>query len=104
MKIAFTEAGWEDYLWFQQNDRKRLKRINALIKDTVRNPFEGLGKPEPLKSELSGYWSRRITSERTFSTQNARFSSIFLYCFQDRNYLKQLLPSPRFNKGIRVNL
>ena len=53
MKIAFTEAGWEDYLWFQQNDRKRLKRINALIKDTVRNPFEGLGKPEPLKSELS---------------------------------------------------
>jgi len=63
MKIAFTEAGWEDYLWFQQNDRKRLKRINALIKDTIRNPFEGLGKPEPLKSELSGYWSRRITSE-----------------------------------------
>ena len=54
MKISFTEAGWEDYLWFQQNDRKRLKRINALIKDTIRNPFEGLGKPEPLKSELSG--------------------------------------------------
>ncbi len=63
MKIAFTESGWEDYLWFQQNDRKRLKRINALIKDVIRNPFEGLGKPEPLKSDLSGYWSRRITSE-----------------------------------------
>ncbi len=55
MKIAFTESGWEDYLWFQQNDRKRLKRINALIKDVIRNPFEGLGKPEPLKSDLSGY-------------------------------------------------
>ena len=53
MKIAFTEAGWEDYLWFQQNDRKRLKRINALIKDTIRNPFEGLGKPEPLPSALN---------------------------------------------------
>ena len=66
MKIAFTEAGWEDYLWFQQNDRKWLKRINALIKDAIRNPFEGLGKPEPLKSELSGYWSRRITSDDSF--------------------------------------
>ena len=57
MKIAFTEAGWDDYLWFQQNDRKRLKRINALIKDTIRNPFEGLGKPEPLKAELTEYWA-----------------------------------------------
>jgi len=60
MKIAFTETGWKDYLWFQENDRKRLRRINALVKDAIRNPFEGLGKPEPLKSELSGYWSRRI--------------------------------------------
>lgn len=63
MKIAFTELGWKDYLWFQENDRNLLKRINELIKDTTRSPFRGLGKPEPLKSHLSGYWSRRINSE-----------------------------------------
>ena len=63
MKLVFTESGWRDYLWFQENDRKLLKRINALIKDVQRSPFEGLGKPEALKSDLSGYWSRRINSE-----------------------------------------
>ena len=63
MKLVFTELGWKDYLWFQENDRKLVKRINALIKDAQRNPFEGLGKPEPLRSDLSGYWSRRINSE-----------------------------------------
>ena len=63
MKIVFTEAGWEDYLWFQEHDRKLLRRINLLIKDAARNPFQGIGKPEPLKSDLSGYWSRRINSE-----------------------------------------
>ena len=63
MKIAFTESGWNDYLWFQEHDRKLVKRINLLIKDALRSPFEGLGKPEPLKGDLSGYWSRRITDE-----------------------------------------
>jgi toxin YoeB len=63
MKIAFTESGWNDYLWFFQNDRKVLKRINLLIKDSSRSPFEGIGKPEPLKGDLSGHWSRRITEE-----------------------------------------
>ncbi len=63
MKITFTEAGWNDYLWFQDTDKKLLKRINLLIKDTLRNSFEGLGKPEPLKANLSGYWSRRINTE-----------------------------------------
>jgi toxin YoeB len=63
MKIAFTELGWKDYLWFQENDRNLLKRINEIIKDTTRSPFRGLGKPEPLKSHLSGYWSRRINHE-----------------------------------------
>jgi hypothetical protein len=54
MKIAFTESGWADYLWFQEYDRRLLKRINSLIKDARRSPFEGIGKPEPLKGDLSG--------------------------------------------------
>jgi toxin YoeB len=63
MKITFTEAAWEDYLWLQENDKKLLKRVNLLVKDILRNPFDGIGKPEPLKANLSGYWSRRIDSE-----------------------------------------
>ena len=63
MKLAFTESAWEDYIWFQENNYKLLKRINALIKDTERSPFKGIGKPEPLKANLSGYWSRKINSE-----------------------------------------
>ncbi len=60
MKVAFHDNAWEDYLYWQQNDKKILKRINTLIKDIQRHPFEGIGKPEPLKHELSGRWSRRI--------------------------------------------
>ncbi|MDA3921196.1 MAG: Txe/YoeB family addiction module toxin [Salinisphaera sp.] len=60
MKLVFSEQAWEDYLYWQKTDRKALKRINALIKDIARDPFEGIGKPEPLKHALSGYWSRRI--------------------------------------------
>ncbi|WP_283183065.1 Txe/YoeB family addiction module toxin [Pseudomonas svalbardensis] len=63
MNIEFTPEGWEDYLWFQQNDKAGLKRINLLIKSIQREPFDGLGKPEPLKYNLSGFWSRRITAE-----------------------------------------
>ncbi|AMN77080.1 MULTISPECIES: Txe/YoeB family addiction module toxin [Pseudomonas] len=63
MKILFTPEGWDDYLWFQQNDKAGLKRINLLIKAIQRDPFEGVGKPEPLKHNLSGFWSRRITAE-----------------------------------------
>ena len=63
MKLIFTEASWTDYLWFQENDRKLLKRINDLIKDIKRSPFEGIGKPEPLRANLAGYWSRRINDE-----------------------------------------
>ncbi|MEB3828366.1 Txe/YoeB family addiction module toxin [Phormidium sp. CCY1219] len=63
MKIAFTEASWADYLWLQEKDKKLLKRVNLLIQDIIRTPFEGIGKPEPLKGNLSGYWSRRIDSE-----------------------------------------
>ncbi|MFM1841660.1 MAG: hypothetical protein RLZZ490_391 [Cyanobacteriota bacterium] len=63
MKITFTETGWLDYIWLQNNDKKLLKRVNFLIKEILRNPFDGIGKPEPLKANLSGYWSRRIDSE-----------------------------------------
>lgn len=63
MRLVFTESGWRDYLWFQEKDRPLLKRINLLIQDTLRNPFEGIGKPEPLKADLAGYWSRRINDE-----------------------------------------
>ena len=63
MRLVFTPAAWEDYLWVQEHDRKLLKRVNLLIKDTLRAPFEGIGKPEPLKANLAGYWSRRITDE-----------------------------------------
>jgi toxin YoeB len=52
MKLVFTETGWKDYLWFQENDRKLLKRINKLINNTMRTPSEGLGKPERLKADL----------------------------------------------------
>ena len=64
-KIRFEEA-WEDYLYWQSQDKKTLKRINALLKDTERSPFEGIGKPEPLKGELSGFWSRRIDETNRF--------------------------------------
>lgn len=63
MKLIFAEKAWEDYLYWQKTDKKMLKRINTLIKDIKREPFEGIGKPEPLKHALSGYWSRRINDE-----------------------------------------
>lgn len=59
-KLAFTDDGWEDYLYWQTQDRKTLSRINALLKDIQRSPFTGTGKPEPLKHDKSGLWSRRI--------------------------------------------
>lgn len=62
-KLLWDESGWEDYLYWQVYDKKILFRINDLIKDTQRNPFTGLGKPEPLKGNLAGCWSRRINEE-----------------------------------------
>ena len=63
MKLIFSEHAWQDYLYWQRTDRRILQRINDLIKETQRAPFAGIGKPEPLKHGLSGYWSRRITDE-----------------------------------------
>ena len=63
MEIVFLDQAWEDYLYWQSHDKKLLKKINSLLKDIQRNPFEGIGSPEALKYGLSGYWSRRITLE-----------------------------------------
>lgn len=63
MDIMFLDDAWQDYLYWQKIDKQALKRINQLIKDIQRNPFEGLGKPEPLKFDMSGLWSRRINQE-----------------------------------------
>ena len=62
MKLLWDERGWSDYLSWQDDDKKTLRKVNALLKDIQRNPYEGIGKPEPLKENLSGWWSRRIDS------------------------------------------
>ena len=59
-QLAWTDEAWNDYIYWQGQDKKTLKRINKLVNDTKRTPFEGIGKPEPLKENLSGFWSRRI--------------------------------------------
>ena len=59
-KLAWTDEAWKDYIYWQTQDRKTLKRINKLINGAMRHPFEGIGKPEPLRENLSGFWSRRI--------------------------------------------
>lgn len=63
MNLVWSSGAWEDYLYWQQTDKKTLKKVNELIKDITRNPFSGIGSPEPLKHQLSGYWSRRINLE-----------------------------------------
>ena len=63
MKLVFSDAAWEDYLHWVEADLKTLKRLNALIRECSRTPFKGTGKPEPLRGELHGWWSRRITAE-----------------------------------------
>jgi toxin YoeB len=63
MKLTFSADAWQEYLYWQKTDKAMLKRINALIKEVARDPFEGIGKPEPLKHGLSGFWSRRINDE-----------------------------------------
>lgn len=63
MNIIFTSKAWDDYQYWLETDKRQLRRINKLIKETLRSPFEGLGKPEPLKARLRGAWSRRIDGE-----------------------------------------
>ena len=78
MKITFSKNAWEDYISWQKEDKKTLRRINSLIKDIQRTPFEGSGKPEPLKYDLAGYWSRRIDLEHRLFYQY-RDNEILIY-------------------------
>jgi toxin YoeB len=63
VKLVFAEGAWQDYLYWQKQDRRMVERINLLVRETLREPFAGIGKPEPLKHALAGLWSRRITDE-----------------------------------------
>lgn len=80
MRLCFTPTAWDDYLWFQEHDRGHLKRVNLLIRDTLRSPFEGIGKPEPLKANLAGYWSRRINDEHRLVYQATATALIIIAC------------------------
>ena len=89
MKLLWSEEGWEDYLHWQESDRAILRRINALIADIQRGRFTGIGKPEPLQGNLSGWWSRRITGEhrliyRIIGTGDARRIEILMCRFHYR--------------------
>jgi toxin YoeB len=74
--ICFHRNAWQDYLYWQKNDKKNVKRINRLIKDIERNPYEGIGKPEALKFDLTGFWSRRIDAEHRL-----------VYCMKDERVI-----------------
>ncbi len=80
MKIVFLSQGWEDYLFWQKTDKQILRKINQLIKETQRSPFEGAGKPEPLKHQLSGWWSRRINLEHRMVYKVDNNSLYILQC------------------------
>ena len=80
MNLVFADEAWDDYLYWQQNDKKIAKRINALIKEIQRDPFKGLGEPEPLKYNWSGFWSRRITIEHRLVYKVMESSILIAQC------------------------
>ena len=80
MKITFSKNAWDDYVSWQAEDKKMLKKINELIKDISRTPFEGIGKPEPLKYDLAGFWSRRIDREHRLVYQYAEGEVLIYSC------------------------
>jgi len=80
MRYLFNEDSWDEYLFWQRTDRKMLKRINALLKDISRDPYKGMGKPEPLKYKFRGCWSRRIDSEHRLIYQDRENEIRILKC------------------------
>ncbi len=80
MRLLWYESAWEDYCYWQKQDKKTLKKINALIKDIRRETFSGLGKPEPLKLNLSGWWSRRIDDENRIVYKQSDGNIIIASC------------------------
>ena len=88
MNIVFTENAWADYCYWQTEDHKTLKRINDLIRDTQRNGYSGIGKPEPLKGDLTGYWSKRINETDRLvyriSGNNVEILSCRYHCYRGR--------------------
>ncbi len=80
MILPWTEKAWDDYLYWQTTDKKRLKRINALIKDIERQPFDGLGNPEPLRHNWTGYWSRRIDREHRLVYKITKKTIVIVQC------------------------
>jgi toxin YoeB len=78
-RLTWTAEAWEDYLYWQKTDKAMLKRLNALIRDALRAPSEGLGKPEPLRFDLTGYWSRRMDQEhRLVYTYDAKADALII--------------------------
>lgn len=80
MKKTWEETAWNDYLYWQEHDKPKVKRINALLKDIERDPFNGIGEPEPLKFNLSGWWSRRIDQEHRLVYCVSKTNIDILYC------------------------
>ena len=80
MNVNFDPEAWDDYLYWQKTDKSRLRKINSLIKECQRTPFTGTGKPEPLKNDLSGYWSRRIDKEHRLVYRAEDNSLIIIQC------------------------
>lgn len=80
MRIVWTAKSWEDYLYWQKIDKKKVKRINELIKSCQSTPFEGIGSPQPLKHELQGFWSRRIDSEHRLVYSSVKEELLIITC------------------------
>ena len=80
MNLTFTDDSWQEYLEWQTTDKKILKKINALVKDIKRDPFDGIGKPEALKYELQGCWSRRITDEHRIVYEVNSYNIVIISC------------------------
>ena len=80
MILSWAENGWEDYLYWQRTDKMTLKRINMLVKDVIRQPYDGLGDPEPLRHNWSGYWSRRIDREHRLVYRVSSNSVVIVQC------------------------